>query len=165
MGVDPREFAHDLGVELDQLVAGRPPWLLFRVAGHRTHGSASASNVAANRLEGIAALQKVVNHVCPIHADILEQDCRLVEIIFQLFSFYPFTGWKYFSNITLSTTQLENEMNKVTYDIAALLKINLETALKVQHEMESSGFDFSECTQREFNKEVRQQFLNEGETK
>ena len=56
-------------------------------------------------------------------------------------------------------------MNKVTYDIAALLKINLETALKVQHEMESSGFDFSECTQREFNKEVRQQFLNEGETK
>ena len=46
-------------------------------------------------------------------------------------------------------------MNIYTQEIAALLKIDLETALRVQDEMYASGFDFSESSTRKFNAEVR----------
>lgn len=46
-------------------------------------------------------------------------------------------------------------MNKATRDIMALLKVDAETALKVQGRMESNGLDFSECSQREFNRAAR----------
>ena len=49
-------------------------------------------------------------------------------------------------------------MNKYTYDIAKLLKIDLETAEKVQYEMECWGLDFSECSKREFNQVARECF-------
>lgn len=47
-------------------------------------------------------------------------------------------------------------MNKATRDIMALLKVSAETALKVQSRMDSNGLDFSECSQREFNRAARQ---------
>lgn len=43
-------------------------------------------------------------------------------------------------------------MNQVTKDIMKLLKVDLEMAIKVQEQMR---IDFSECTTKEFNKEVR----------
>ena len=46
-------------------------------------------------------------------------------------------------------------MNKVTMDIAKLLGITVEDALQIQDRMENSGFDFSECTNAEFNKEAK----------
>lgn len=46
-------------------------------------------------------------------------------------------------------------MNQVTRDIMKLLDVDAETALKVQAIMEQDGFDFSECTTKEFVKEVR----------
>jgi hypothetical protein len=49
----------------------------------------------------------------------------------------------------------ENDMNIYTREIAALLKIDLETALRVQNEMSVSGFDFSESSTRQFNAEAR----------
>lgn len=52
----------------------------------------------------------------------------------------------------------ENIMNKYTHDIAKLLKVDLETAEKVQYEMECWGLDFSECSKREFNEVARECF-------
>lgn len=46
-------------------------------------------------------------------------------------------------------------MNIYTKNIAALLKITIEEALKVQDQMERNGVDFSECSTRTFNKEAR----------
>ena len=46
-------------------------------------------------------------------------------------------------------------MNIFTKKIAALLKIEIEEALKVQDQMERNGVDFSECSTRTFNKEAR----------
>lgn len=48
-------------------------------------------------------------------------------------------------------------MNKVTRDIMAILKCDAERALNIQiYLMEHDGLDFSECTQREFVKAVRE---------
>lgn len=49
-------------------------------------------------------------------------------------------------------------MNSYTREIAKLLKISLEEALKVQDIMECNGIDYSECTQRTFNKEAREAY-------
>jgi len=49
-------------------------------------------------------------------------------------------------------------MNGTTKEIAALLKVSIEVAMKVQREMENSGFDFSEATQRQFNREAKLSF-------
>jgi hypothetical protein len=68
MGVDPREFAHDLGVQLDQLVASVPSRLLPIVAHHCLHGTTGDADLTAYRLKGVAALEYVANHVCPVHA-------------------------------------------------------------------------------------------------
>lgn len=46
-------------------------------------------------------------------------------------------------------------MNIYTKNIAALLKITIENALKVQDQMERNGVDFSECSTRTFNKEAK----------
>jgi hypothetical protein len=46
-------------------------------------------------------------------------------------------------------------MNIYTKEIAALLKITLEQALKVQTQMSFNGLDFSECSTRTFNKEAK----------
>jgi|GEM_PF-1863035 hypothetical protein len=51
-----------------------------------------------------------------------------------------------------------NTMNMYTRQIAELLKIDLETAAKVQYEMECWGLDFSECSKREFNMVARECF-------
>ena len=51
-------------------------------------------------------------------------------------------------------------MNIYTRDIAALLKISLEEALKVQDMMEEDGFDFSEATTAKFNSEAKYQYKN-----
>ena len=51
-------------------------------------------------------------------------------------------------------------MNIYTRNIAALLKISLEEALTVQNLMEEDGFDFSEATTAEFNREAKYQFKN-----
>ena len=37
----------------------------------------------------------------------------------------------------------------------ALLKIDATTAMQVQNEMSASGFDFSEASQRAFNREAK----------
>lgn len=47
-------------------------------------------------------------------------------------------------------------MNYVTYEITEILNIEAEEALKVQDYLEQSFFDFSQCTNREFRKEVKQ---------
>lgn len=47
-------------------------------------------------------------------------------------------------------------MNMYTKHIAALLKISLEQALKVQAQMEGNGVDFSEVSTRTFNKEAKE---------
>ena len=49
-------------------------------------------------------------------------------------------------------------MNMYTRQIAELLKIDLEIAKEVQYEMMCSGLDFSECSNREFNKMARECF-------
>lgn len=46
-------------------------------------------------------------------------------------------------------------MNIYTHEIAKLLKISLEEALKVQHQMECNGFDFSESTKAQFKREAK----------
>lgn len=46
-------------------------------------------------------------------------------------------------------------MNIYTRQIAALLNIDVETAVKVQYEMECNGFDFSEATDRQFKREAK----------
>ena len=55
-------------------------------------------------------------------------------------------------------------MNFYTTAIAKLLKIDLETALRVQDEMSASGFDFSEATTRQFNAEARAAFATMEQT-
>ena len=47
------------------------------------------------------------------------------------------------------------QMNSATKEIMALLKIDADTALKVQYEMMSSGFDFSAASKRQFNSEAK----------
>ncbi len=47
-------------------------------------------------------------------------------------------------------------MNKVTTDIMKLLKVDAATALRIQDEIDRSGFDYSECTQREFRTAVKE---------
>jgi hypothetical protein len=47
-------------------------------------------------------------------------------------------------------------MNGYTKEIAALLNISIEEALKVQEYVEVEiGIDYSECTQRQFNSTVK----------
>ena len=46
-------------------------------------------------------------------------------------------------------------MNIYTKNIASLLKIEIQDALKVQDQMERNGIDYSECSTRTFNKEAR----------
>ena len=41
-------------------------------------------------------------------------------------------------------------MNGVTKDLMQILRIDENTALQVQAEMDSSGIDYSECTWKEF---------------
>ena len=50
-------------------------------------------------------------------------------------------------------------MNKVTMEIIELLNVNSNIALKIQYKMECDGFDFSECTDKQFKKEVKNIFL------
>ena len=42
-------------------------------------------------------------------------------------------------------------MNKDTRAIMRILKVDEQTALKIQNKMGENGLDFSECDQREFN--------------
>lgn len=49
-------------------------------------------------------------------------------------------------------------MNKVTRDIAELLKIDLDVALKIQDAMECDGFDFSRASERTFKREAKYQY-------
>ena len=42
-------------------------------------------------------------------------------------------------------------MNGYTQEIANLLGIDVQVAVKVQDRMEYNGIDYSECTQDEFN--------------
>jgi hypothetical protein len=46
-------------------------------------------------------------------------------------------------------------MNKDTQTIMQLLRVNEQTALKIQNKMGENGLDFSECDQREFNRAAR----------
>jgi len=46
-------------------------------------------------------------------------------------------------------------MNKDTRTIMQLLRVKVETALKIQHKMGENGLDFSECDQCEFNHAAR----------
>lgn len=45
-------------------------------------------------------------------------------------------------------------MNIYTHEISKILNISIEDALKVQNEMECSGFDFSEASDRAFKREA-----------
>jgi hypothetical protein len=49
-------------------------------------------------------------------------------------------------------------MNKITQDIMKLLAVDCDTALQVQHIMDCNGIDYSGCTIRQFNWEVRNAF-------
>jgi len=51
-------------------------------------------------------------------------------------------------------------MNMYTREIAALLNISLEEAVKVQDEMECNGIDYSECTKAEFKREAKFAYAN-----
>jgi hypothetical protein len=46
-------------------------------------------------------------------------------------------------------------MNKDTRTIMQLLRVDEQTALKIQNKMGENGLDFSECDQREFNRAAR----------
>lgn len=46
-------------------------------------------------------------------------------------------------------------MNIYTFDIARLLKISNELALKIQDEMEMNGFDFSEASEARLKREAK----------
>jgi hypothetical protein len=48
-------------------------------------------------------------------------------------------------------------MNQVTRDIAAILEISLDDAVRIQYEMECNGFDFSEATTNQFMREIKYQ--------
>jgi len=49
-------------------------------------------------------------------------------------------------------------MNLYTRQIAELLSISLEDARRVQDEMECNDFDFSEATDRQFDREAKMCF-------
>ena len=49
-------------------------------------------------------------------------------------------------------------MNRVITDLMMLFRISYDTALKVRDLMDESGIDYSECTQREFNRTARECF-------
>jgi hypothetical protein len=49
-------------------------------------------------------------------------------------------------------------MNQATKDIATLLKVSIDVALKVQSEMSGNGLSFSNCSQRQFNAAAREAF-------
>jgi hypothetical protein len=53
-------------------------------------------------------------------------------------------------------------MNNVTKQIMEILTISAERASQVQHAMECDGFDFSECSDRQFKREVRNTFMMMG---
>jgi hypothetical protein len=46
-------------------------------------------------------------------------------------------------------------MNMYTKEIAALLKTDIEFALKVQDQMEENGIDYSECSTAQFNRAAK----------
>ena len=46
-------------------------------------------------------------------------------------------------------------MNKDTRTIMRLLRVDEQTALRIQSKMGENGLDFSECDQREFNRAAR----------
>ena len=46
-------------------------------------------------------------------------------------------------------------MNKTTQEIMQLLAVDCDTALQVQDIMDCNGIDYSECTTKQFNREVR----------
>jgi len=46
-------------------------------------------------------------------------------------------------------------MNKVTRDIMQLLLVDCETALQVQDMMDCNGVEYSQCTAKQFQREVR----------
>lgn len=48
-------------------------------------------------------------------------------------------------------------MNYYTREIAKILEISIEDALRIQNEMECNGFDFSEATQNQFIREIKYQ--------
>lgn len=49
-------------------------------------------------------------------------------------------------------------MNLATKEIAALLKVSIEVALKVQSEMSGMGLSFSNCSRREFNATAKEAY-------
>lgn len=46
-------------------------------------------------------------------------------------------------------------MNQITKQIMQLLSVDCDTALKVQDVMDCSGIDYSQCTAKQFQREVR----------
>lgn len=46
-------------------------------------------------------------------------------------------------------------MNMYTREIAKILNISLEVAVKVQYEMECNGIDYSECSNAQFKREAK----------
>ena len=48
-------------------------------------------------------------------------------------------------------------MNFYTREIAKILEISLEDALRIQDEMKCNGFDFSEATTNQFMREIKYQ--------
>ena len=48
-------------------------------------------------------------------------------------------------------------MNYYTRQIAKILDIDIEDALRIQDEMQCNGFDFSECTANQFMREIKLQ--------
>lgn len=56
-------------------------------------------------------------------------------------------------------------MNKATKDIAKFCECSVEHAWNIQQRMMANGFDFSECTEREFRRaiiEADSQLIREG---
>ena len=52
-------------------------------------------------------------------------------------------------------THREGFMNKITRDIMQLLSVDCDTALQVQDIMDCNGVDYSECSTKQFQREVR----------
>lgn len=48
-------------------------------------------------------------------------------------------------------------MNIYTREIAKILEISFNDALRIQNEMECNGFDFSEATTSQFMREIKYQ--------
>lgn len=47
-------------------------------------------------------------------------------------------------------------MNQVTRDIMRILGVDADKALAIQHKMDCSGIDYSECTKAQFTRAVRE---------